>query len=103
MAVKVLRLVVGFAFVIGLASCGSKPDAVTVTPVVMPDVVERTLDVALSDIKRAGFEDEVEVLGGGTNRRRVQLAGLRPVADGGQGRVSRSAADGRSLLRRGGT
>ncbi len=33
---------------------------------VMPDVVEMQLDVALSDIERAGFEDEVEILGGGT-------------------------------------
>jgi hypothetical protein len=32
----------------------------------MPDVVGRQLDVAQSDIKRAGFEDEVEVVGGGT-------------------------------------
>ena len=32
----------------------------------MPDVVEMQLDVALSDIERAGFEDEVEILGGGT-------------------------------------
>jgi hypothetical protein len=31
----------------------------------MPDVYGRTLDVALSDIKRAGVEDEVEILGGG--------------------------------------
>ena len=31
----------------------------------MPDVVGLTLDVALSDIKRAGINDVVEVLGGG--------------------------------------
>ncbi|WP_166391194.1 hypothetical protein [Nocardioides ochotonae] len=31
----------------------------------MPDVVSARLDVALSDIERAGFEDEVEVIGGG--------------------------------------
>jgi hypothetical protein len=32
----------------------------------MPDVIGRQLDIALSDIKSAGFEDEVEVIGGGT-------------------------------------
>ncbi len=32
----------------------------------MPDVATRQLDIALSDIERAGFEDEVEVVGGGT-------------------------------------
>lgn len=32
----------------------------------MPDVESQQLDLALSDIKRAGFEDEVEVVGGGT-------------------------------------
>lgn len=32
----------------------------------MPDVVGKRLDVALSDVERAGFDDEVEVLGGGT-------------------------------------
>ena len=31
----------------------------------MPEVMGVTLDVALSDIERAGIEDEVEVLGGG--------------------------------------
>ncbi len=31
----------------------------------MPDVVGKQLDVAISDVKRAGFGDDVEVLGGG--------------------------------------
>ena len=31
----------------------------------MPSVETRRLDIALSDIKRAGFEEEVEVVGGG--------------------------------------
>ncbi|MDJ0349664.1 PASTA domain-containing protein [Cryobacterium sp. PH29-G1] len=31
----------------------------------MPDVVGKQLDVALSDVERAGFGDDVEVLGGG--------------------------------------
>ena len=33
--------------------------------VTMPDVVGKNLDVALSDVERAGINDEVEVLGGG--------------------------------------
>jgi hypothetical protein len=43
-----------------LSACGSDE------PAVMPDVTTRRLDIALSDIEKAGFEDEVEVLGGGT-------------------------------------
>jgi hypothetical protein len=31
----------------------------------MPDLVGKRLDVALSDVERAGFDDEVEVIGGG--------------------------------------
>lgn len=31
----------------------------------MPEVVGRTLDLALSDVERAGIDDEVEVVGGG--------------------------------------
>lgn len=31
----------------------------------MPDLVGKRLDVALSDVERAGFDDDVEVLGGG--------------------------------------
>jgi len=59
---KALRLAAGFALVLVLAGCGE--DAAPAT--VMPDVVDQQLDVALSDVKRAGFEGEVEVLGGGT-------------------------------------
>jgi Domain of unknown function (DUF4839)/PASTA domain len=33
--------------------------------VMMPDVVGKRLDVAISDVKRAGIEDEVDVVGGG--------------------------------------
>jgi beta-lactam-binding protein with PASTA domain len=32
----------------------------------MPDVVGKRLDIAISDVERAGFTDDVEVLGGGT-------------------------------------
>ncbi|CAH0327246.1 hypothetical protein SRABI128_05911 [Microbacterium sp. Bi128] len=35
------------------------------TAVTMPDLVGKGLDVAISDVKRAGIDDEVEVLGGG--------------------------------------
>lgn len=47
--------------VLGLAACASeeKPD------IVMPEVTNLSLDVALSDIERAGIEEEVELLGGG--------------------------------------
>jgi hypothetical protein len=33
--------------------------------ITMPDVVGKRLDVAISDVKRAGVDDKVEVLGGG--------------------------------------
>src|SRR5690606_28457647 len=45
--------------VLSLAGCSEE------APVTMPDVVGKRLDVATSDIERAGFTDEVEVLGGG--------------------------------------
>ena len=54
-----LSLAVAGVLVLGLAGCGSGEDPV------MPDVVGQQLDVALSDIERAGISDEVEVLGGG--------------------------------------
>lgn len=62
---KPLRLAVALLVSFGFVGCGSdqaaeKPD------VVMPDVVGQQLDVALSDIERAGFTDDVEVIGGGT-------------------------------------
>lgn len=34
-------------------------------PATMPDVVGKQLDIAISDVERAGFDEEVEVLGGG--------------------------------------
>lgn len=48
-----------FAVTLLVAGCSSG-DAVT-----MPDVVGKGLDVAISDVQRAGIDDEVEVLGGG--------------------------------------
>lgn len=59
---KAIRWAVGFAVLLVLAACGGD----TVAKTVMPDVKGRQLDVALSDIKRAGFEDKVDVTGGGT-------------------------------------
>jgi len=48
------------ALALGLVGCGSGEDAA------MPDVVGKKLDVALSDLDRAGLnKDDVEVVGGG--------------------------------------
>lgn len=55
---RALRLALALVFIVCLAGCGS-------TQKVMPSVVGLRLDVALSDIERAGVKDEVEVLGGG--------------------------------------
>ena len=56
------RLAVSFAvFVAALLLAGCSDEA----PVTMPDVIGRPLDVAISDVERAGINDEVEVLGGG--------------------------------------
>lgn len=52
---------VALALVVALGASGCGADPVTV----MPDVRDRRLDIALSDIKRAGFPDDVEVVGGG--------------------------------------
>ena len=57
----VRRLIVAFAVTLSLTACGGPPAAEPV----MPDVVGTTLDVAKSDIERAGFHGDVEVLGGG--------------------------------------
>ena len=48
-------------FVITLLIAGCSEGAA----VTMPDVVGKGLDVAISDVKRAGIDEEVEVLGGG--------------------------------------
>ncbi len=64
---EVKKRLYAFVFVAALgviAGCGgSGGDAAAP---VMPQVVGKRLDVAKSDIKRAGIDDEVEVLGGGT-------------------------------------
>jgi hypothetical protein len=60
---KGLCWAVGLAFVAAVSGCGSDQNSAAAT--LMPDVVGLQLDVALSDIQRAGIEAEVEVLGGG--------------------------------------
>lgn len=54
------RLIAAFVLILALAGCSSPTEAPA-----MPDVVGLKLDIALSDIKRAGVRSEVEVLGGG--------------------------------------
>ena len=49
----------GAALLFGLAACGSGD------PAVMPDVVGQQLDLAKSDIDRAGYSKDVEIIGGG--------------------------------------
>jgi beta-lactam-binding protein with PASTA domain len=44
---------------LSLAACSGGEEAT------MPDLVGKRLDIALSDVERAGFDDEVEVVGGG--------------------------------------
>lgn len=61
---KVLLLAAGFGLVLGLAGCGGSSEEEAAT--VMPAVVGQQLDVAKTAIESAGFEEEVEVSGGGT-------------------------------------
>ncbi len=67
---RVSRVAAGLVLMLGIAGCGggegsgSSADNSSAAAL-MPDVVGLTLDVALSDIKRAGIDGEVEVLGGG--------------------------------------
>src|SRR5699024_8306633 len=58
---RVLRVAVVFVFMLGLAGCAAGPTE----DIIMPEVSGQRLDIALSDIERAGFSDEVEVVGGG--------------------------------------
>jgi hypothetical protein len=53
------RLVVASMLVVGLVGCSGDKDRA------MPDVAGKKLDAALSDIKQAGFKDDVDVDGGG--------------------------------------
>ena len=54
-----LRFAISSVLVLALAGCGSDSE------VAMPDITGTRLDVALSDIERAGFDGEPEVTGGG--------------------------------------
>lgn len=56
-----LRILVGLVVSLSLVGCGSSE---TVIPI-MPDVAGQSLDIALSDIERAGIDHEIEILGGG--------------------------------------
>lgn len=57
---RTLGLALAALMILGLTACGATKDAI------MPDVAGKSLDVALSDLERAGIGDDVEVLGGGT-------------------------------------
>ena len=56
-----LRVGLALVLLLSVTACSAAPE----DAVLMPDVVGLRLDVALSDIERAGFSDDVEVLGGG--------------------------------------
>lgn len=58
---RVFRLTVVVAVLLGVAAC----DSGEAQDVVMPDVVGMQLDLALADIEEAGFTDEVDLDGGG--------------------------------------
>lgn len=55
---RALRLMAVLVLLLAVGGCAGQET-------IMPDVVAKQLDVAKSDIARAGFEGEVEVLGGG--------------------------------------
>lgn len=56
---RTLRAIVVMVLMLGLVGCSGG------TPPVMPSVLGLQLDVALSDIERAGYDGDPEVLGGG--------------------------------------
>lgn len=57
---RVVRWTIATLFVLVIAGCGSGKDTA------MPDVTGKKLDDAKSDIERAGIDDKVEIVGGGT-------------------------------------
>lgn len=59
---RTARWLAVFLLMAGLLGCGS--DEAEAAPK-MPDVIGSRLDVAKNDIERAGFDEKVEVLGGG--------------------------------------
>jgi hypothetical protein len=56
---RALHVAVPIALALALGGCASSQ------PSVMPDVVGKALDAALSDIKHAGVKDDVKITGGG--------------------------------------
>lgn len=58
-ALRATQVTLGALLLLALTACGSGE------PTVMPEVVGEQLDVAKSNIERAGFGGDVEVLGGG--------------------------------------
>lgn len=56
---RAARFVFASLILAGVAGCGSGGDPA------MPNVAGKKLDVALGDIERAGFDDKVDVVGGG--------------------------------------
>lgn len=63
---KTIRLMAIAIVALAAAGCGGSAKTATEPKMTMPAVTGKTLDVAKSDIKRAGYTDKVEVLGGGT-------------------------------------
>lgn len=57
---RVFRVLLASLLLLTLVGCGAEEPAP-----VMPDTIGKKLDVALSDIRRAGYSEEPEVLGGG--------------------------------------
>jgi len=57
--VRVAQATAGALLLLVLTACGSGE------PSVMPDVIGTQLDLAKSNIERAGFGDDVEIVGGG--------------------------------------
>ena len=64
-ATRAIGVGAGLALALGLASCGGSSSSSS-EPKPMPAVVGKKLDVALSEIKNAGFGGKVEISGGGT-------------------------------------
>lgn len=62
---RAIRLGAVWLLVWAVASCSTSSKGTSET-ILMPDVTGRTLDLALDDIKAAGFGDKVDVIGGGT-------------------------------------
>jgi hypothetical protein len=62
---KTIGLAAGLVLIVGLSACGGSDEDSASAPV-MPVVTGEKLDVAFGAIKDAGFDDDVDVDGGGT-------------------------------------